>query len=203
MSYRAGSGLGARHPQGRDECATARGWLPAGTYTVGARHTRYDGAVIKGYAIPLSDKTCADGRTRRTALFIHSEMTRSGGQGRTESRRWDGPSDYASQGCIKLAPGDIKRLFTVLADGPAPGGSPSCDRPAPARGADGTDSSAAGAPGDAVGRSGVPVPVRVRVRRGGAHRWRSVRGVIRDCSDAPRRAAGATVCRSPVGQAAV
>ncbi|OYP10467.1 hypothetical protein CFC35_40395 [Streptomyces sp. FBKL.4005] len=120
VSYRAGSGLGARHPQGRDECATARGWLPAGTYTVGARHTRYDGAVIKGYAIPLSDKTCADGRTRRTALFIHSEMTRSGGQGRTESRRWDGPSDYASQGCIKLAPGDIKRLFTVLADGPAP-----------------------------------------------------------------------------------
>ncbi|MET9450441.1 L,D-transpeptidase [Streptomyces cinerochromogenes] len=119
-SYRAGSGFGAGHPKGRDECATARGWLPAGVYAVGARHTRYDGSVIKGYAIPLSDKTCNNGRTRRTALFIHSEMTRNGGQGRLESRRWDGPSDYRSNGCIKLAPGDIKKLFAVLADGSAP-----------------------------------------------------------------------------------
>lgn len=121
-SYRAGSGLGAGHPKGRDECATAQGWLPAGTYGVGARRTRYDGNVIKGYAIPLSDKTCTNGRTKRTALFIHSEMTRTGGQGQPESQRWDGTGDYKSQGCIKLAPQDIKKLFAVLDGGPAPSG---------------------------------------------------------------------------------
>ena len=122
-SYRAGSGLGASHPKGRKECAKMKGWLPAGTYTVGTRHTRYNGTAIKGYAIPLSDHTCEDGRTRRTELFIHSEMTRAGGQaGRRgpEGQRWDGPGDYKSNGCIKLAPEDIKKLFTVLGDGPAP-----------------------------------------------------------------------------------
>ncbi|MEU0742932.1 L,D-transpeptidase [Streptomyces sp. NPDC006134] len=119
-SYRAGSGLGAGHAKGRDDCAKNQGWLPKGTYTVGARHTRYNGTVIKGYAIPLSDKLCANGRTERTDLFIHSEMTRTGGQGRPENQRWDGPADYRSQGCIKLSPADIKKLFAVLADGPAP-----------------------------------------------------------------------------------
>lgn len=119
-SYRAGSGLGAGHPKGRDDCAKNQGWLPKGTYGVGARHTRYNGTVIKGYAVPLSNKLCADGRTERTALFIHSEMTRTGGQGRPESQRWDGPSDYRSEGCIKLSPDDIKKLFAVLAGGTAP-----------------------------------------------------------------------------------
>lgn len=80
------SGLGRNHAKGRDECASAKGWLPAGTYTVGARQTRYNGNLIKGYAIPLSNKTCKNGRTTRTELFIHSEMTRTGGQGSTESR---------------------------------------------------------------------------------------------------------------------
>ncbi|CAL9333221.1 hypothetical protein SUDANB58_00113 [Streptomyces sp. enrichment culture] len=119
-SYRAGSGLGAGHAKGRDDCAKNQGWLPKGTYTVGARHTQYNGTVIKGYAIPLSNKLCANGRTERTALFIHSEMTRTGGQGRSESQRWDGPSDYKSEGCIKLSPDDIKKLFAVLAGGTAP-----------------------------------------------------------------------------------
>ncbi|CAL9612889.1 hypothetical protein SUDANB6_05685 [Streptomyces sp. enrichment culture] len=119
-SYRAGSGLGAGHAKGRDECAKNQGWLPKGTYTVGTRHTRYNGSVIKGYAIPLSDKLCANGRTTRTALFIHSEMTRTGGQGQPENQRWDGSSDYRSEGCIKLSPNDIKKLFTVLAGGTAP-----------------------------------------------------------------------------------
>jgi lipoprotein-anchoring transpeptidase ErfK/SrfK len=118
--FRAGSGLGAGHPEGRNECARAKGWLPAGTYSVGARTTRYDGRLVKGYAIPLSDKTCKDGRTPRTELFIHSEMTRTGGQGRTEGRRWDGVKDYRSAGCIKLAPQDVKKLFRVLGQGSAP-----------------------------------------------------------------------------------
>ncbi|MFG3532604.1 L,D-transpeptidase family protein [Streptomyces sp. NPDC047917] len=118
--FRAGSGLGRNHAEGRDECASAKGWLPAGTYTVGARQTRYNGNLIKGYAIPLSNKTCKNGRTTRTGLFIHSEMTRAGGQGGTESRRWDGVGDYKSAGCIKLAPEDIKKLFRNLGRGAAP-----------------------------------------------------------------------------------
>ncbi|MEU2130101.1 L,D-transpeptidase [Streptomyces sp. NPDC018352] len=118
--FRAGSGLGRDHAKGRDECASAKGWLPAGTYTVGARQTRYNGNLIKGYAIPLSNKTCKNGRTTRTELFIHSEMTRTGGQGSTESRRWDGVGDYKSAGCIKLAPEDIKKLFRNLDRGAAP-----------------------------------------------------------------------------------
>ncbi|MDT9686651.1 L,D-transpeptidase [Streptomyces sp. TRM76323] len=118
--FRAGSGLGASHPQGRDECARSKGWLPAGTYSVGARTTRYNGRVIKGYAIPLSDKTCKDGRTPRTELFIHSEMTRDGGQGQAEGQRWDGVKDYKSAGCVKLSPQDIKKLFGVLGQGSAP-----------------------------------------------------------------------------------
>ncbi|MCX4851486.1 L,D-transpeptidase family protein [Streptomyces sp. NBC_00893] len=119
-AFRAGSGLGRNHAKGRDECASAKGWLPAGTYTVGARQTRYNGNLIKGYAIPLSNKTCKNGRTTRTELFIHSEMTRAGGQGSTESRRWDGVGDYKSAGCIKLAPEDIKKLFRNLGRGAAP-----------------------------------------------------------------------------------
>jgi len=118
--FRAGSGLGRNNAKGRDECASGKGWLPAGTYTVGARQTRYNGNFIKGYAIPLSNKTCRNGRTTRTELFIHSEMTRAGGQGSTESRRWDGVGDYKSAGCIKLAPEDIKKLVRNLGRGSAP-----------------------------------------------------------------------------------
>ncbi|MEU2185173.1 L,D-transpeptidase [Streptomyces thermolilacinus] len=118
--FRAGSGLGADHPQGRNECAREKGWLPAGTYAVGARTTRYNGSVIKGYAIPLSDKTCENGRTPRTELFIHSEMTRDGGRGKPEGQRWDGVNDYKSAGCVKLSPQDIKKLFRVLGQGSAP-----------------------------------------------------------------------------------
>ncbi|WP_418955265.1 L,D-transpeptidase family protein [Streptomyces tritici] len=118
--FRAGSGLGKAHANGRKECKRGQGWLPRGTYKVGRAQTRYNGNVIKGYAIPLSDKKCNDGRTPRTELFIHSEMTRDGGQGRTESRRWDGVGDYKSAGCIKLAPNDIKKLFRNLSRYPAP-----------------------------------------------------------------------------------
>ncbi|CAL9317109.1 L,D-transpeptidase family protein [Streptomyces sp. SudanB25_2051] len=118
--FRAGSGLGKDHAKGRDECASNAGWLPAGAYKVGQRTTRYNGNVIKGYAIPLSNKTCENGRTSRTELFIHSEMTRNGGQGKPEGQRWDGVNDYKSFGCIKLSPKDIKKLFGVLGQGSAP-----------------------------------------------------------------------------------
>ncbi|MFG2333966.1 L,D-transpeptidase [Streptomyces sp. NPDC048604] len=118
--FRAGSGLGKAHRNGRKECARGQGWLPDGTYKVGTPQNRYNGRIIKGYAIPLSNKTCSDGRTTRTELFIHSEMTRSGGQGRKESQRWDGVNDYKSAGCIKLEHNDIKKLFRNLSRYPAP-----------------------------------------------------------------------------------
>lgn len=104
--YRAGSG------HTTNECEKNKGWLPNGSYTIGKYHTQYDGSLIKGYAFSLNDKECKDGTATRTELFIHSEMTKSGGQGSTEGTRWDGNDDYKSAGCIKLKPADIKDLYT-------------------------------------------------------------------------------------------
>jgi hypothetical protein len=67
----------------------------------------YDGSAIKGRVWWLQDKYCADGITKRTELFIHSEETQSNGQRCTST--WDDPfcweraSDFYSLGCIKLA----------------------------------------------------------------------------------------------------
>ncbi|MFD7439297.1 hypothetical protein [Streptomyces sp. NPDC059861] len=47
-------------------------------------------------------------------MFIHSEMNRDGSRGRSESRRWDGSGDYRSNGCVKLNPDDIKKMFRLL-----------------------------------------------------------------------------------------
>ncbi|MFE4369089.1 L,D-transpeptidase [Streptomyces sp. NPDC056835] len=106
-NFRAGSGIST------NACVRNKGWLPNGTYTIKGHYTSYNGRVIKGYAIDLGSKKCHNG-TPRTELFIHSEMTRSGGQGGTESRRWDGTGDYKSNGCIKMRPEDIKKLFRNL-----------------------------------------------------------------------------------------
>ncbi|MEV6121063.1 L,D-transpeptidase family protein [Streptomyces sp. NPDC052077] len=107
--YRAGSGNGSTN-----ECARNKGWLPGtttknGKYAIEFHRTNYDG-VINGYVIKLSDKRCSNG-TKRTELFVHSEMKPNGKQGTIESERWDGPNDYYSNGCVKLTPGDIKDLF--------------------------------------------------------------------------------------------
>ncbi|MFJ9646179.1 L,D-transpeptidase family protein [Streptomyces sp. NPDC004244] len=111
-TYRAGSGLGST-----DECASMKGWLPNGTYQVKGHQTHRD-SDIKGYAIQLSDKACrperGDRAVTRDSLFIHSEMTRNGGQGSTEPTRWNGDGDYKSYGCIKLHPDHIKDLFSRL-----------------------------------------------------------------------------------------
>ncbi|MEV5596911.1 hypothetical protein [Streptomyces sp. NPDC052496] len=115
-AYRAGSGQGGT--AGLDECAKNKGWLPDGTYQVLAHTTRKKGGRdgINGYAIRIADKVCRDGRTQRTALFLHSEMRPDGTQaaalpGRDNPYRWDGEADYRSLGCVKLAPADIKQLF--------------------------------------------------------------------------------------------
>ncbi|MFE7269079.1 L,D-transpeptidase family protein [Streptomyces sp. NPDC057623] len=97
--YRAGSG------HTTNECEKNKGWLPNGTYTIGKYHTQYDGSVIKGYAFSLNDKTCKNGVTKRTELFIHSKMKKDG------TSQWTGDNNYKSEGCIKLKPADIKDLY--------------------------------------------------------------------------------------------
>ncbi|MGW4195090.1 L,D-transpeptidase [Streptomyces sp. NPDC005004] len=110
-AYRAGSGHGAKT---KDDCAVRRGWIPNGTWKIRGRYTRYNGRVIKGYALQLEDIPCSSGKRKRTEMFIHSEMNRAGGRGRPESQRWDGNRDYLSNGCVKLAPDDIKKMFRLL-----------------------------------------------------------------------------------------
>ncbi|MER7541008.1 L,D-transpeptidase [Streptomyces sp. NPDC097704] len=107
--YRAGSGVGVQ-----DDCARARGWLPNGNWKIKLKSTTYNGNLIKGYAVYLEDMKCSQGTLKRTEMFIHSEMNRDGSQGSAESRRWDGARDYKSNGCVKLNPDDIKKMFRLF-----------------------------------------------------------------------------------------
>ncbi|WP_406016710.1 L,D-transpeptidase (plasmid) [Streptomyces sp. NBC_00984] len=109
-NFRAGSGTT------QDECESEHGWLPNGTYTIRSHSRTYNGDLIKGYAIRLSDKVCSNGRTNRDSLFIHSEMNRNGSQGSPEPRQWtdNNPNDFLSKGCIKMQPEKIKELFRLL-----------------------------------------------------------------------------------------
>jgi hypothetical protein len=110
-SWRAGSGY---FRNSTNACAKNRGWLPNGRYRP-ALFSDYHGNVIKGRAIYLGQKACANG-TVRTALFIHTEQgdrsrqcpDRPGDQ----ACRWEYPrnNDYRSYGCIKMSPGDLRAL---------------------------------------------------------------------------------------------
>ncbi|MFD4859190.1 L,D-transpeptidase [Streptomyces atratus] len=111
--WKAGSG------QVTNECTVGRGWLPNADarhpYAIQWHRKNFDG-IINGLVIKLSDKVCKNGRTKRTELFIHSEMKPNGQQGKVESEKWtnSNPNDYFSNGCIKLNPRDIKDLFSRL-----------------------------------------------------------------------------------------
>ncbi|MFD8692005.1 L,D-transpeptidase family protein [Streptomyces sp. NPDC059651] len=111
-TYKAGSG------QVKNTCAVGKGWLPnAGAskpYAIEWHRKNFDG-IINGLVIKIADRTCHNG-TKRTELFIHSEMKPNGKSGVIESERWtnSGPNDYYSNGCIKLNPTDIKNLFKRL-----------------------------------------------------------------------------------------
>jgi lipoprotein-anchoring transpeptidase ErfK/SrfK len=107
-SYRAGSGTTT------NPCSIGKGWLPNGNYKIEFHQKNFDG-IINGNVIKISNKKC--GSVTRTELFIHSEMTPSRGQGSIESERWDGPSDYLSNGCVKLTPAAIKSLFRIADSG--------------------------------------------------------------------------------------
>jgi hypothetical protein len=47
-------------------------------------------------------------------------MLPSGRAGSSEPYRWDGDSDYKSNGCIKLKPSDIRALRDLQASYPNP-----------------------------------------------------------------------------------
>lgn len=115
-SWRAGSGTTT------NECERDRGWLPAGWYNRHAVYHNYD-STIKGRAFWVEDKRCYNGMWR-TELFIHTEETASQGQSCPTSGDdpycWEGdsvtPSDYTSQGCIKLSPTHIGQAHNHLHD---------------------------------------------------------------------------------------
>jgi hypothetical protein len=100
-SWRAGSG------SDMDECEVGRGWLPAGWYAQWGHWDHYDQDKIKGRVWWVQDKTCRNGITTRTQLFIHSEETSSNGQSCTsvydDPFCWEREGDYYSNGCIKLS----------------------------------------------------------------------------------------------------
>jgi len=110
-AYRAGSGHGKRI---KEDCVRNQGWMPNGNWKIKLKDRRYNGRLIKGYAVWLENMPCSRKTTTRTEMFIHSEMNRDGSRGKTEARRWDGASDYASNGCVKLAPTDIAKMFRLL-----------------------------------------------------------------------------------------
>jgi hypothetical protein len=134
-AWRAGSGLGAGI-DAKDACESNKGWLPNGSYDGGTKDdpvvhfTDFNRGVIFGTVWHLQNKHCkSQGKgTKRTELFIHSEMTPDRRQacspgGYREDQCWDGKTDYVSEGCIKLKPGDIAAAARLAKanGGPKPG----------------------------------------------------------------------------------
>jgi len=113
QSWRAGSGMPGA--VGRNECAKGRGWLPNGSYRL-RFHRNYHGTLIKGRAFRLDDHRCRNGTTRRVRLFLHTEQagrnTQCADGPGDQVCRWEFPAinDYASAGCIKMAPADLAEL---------------------------------------------------------------------------------------------
>ncbi|GAA4466551.1 hypothetical protein [Phytohabitans houttuyneae] len=120
-AWRAGSGIGGTGI-GQNACALGQGWLPNGWYNAhrdGPAHdtnfnTNVNGGLIFGIVWRLQDTARGCDGIKRTELFIHSEMTPGRKQAcrpanYRENQCWDGPADYASNGCIKLKPADIKQ----------------------------------------------------------------------------------------------
>lgn len=112
LKWRAGSGMGGK--RGTNSCINDVGWLPNGTYRL-KYHRDYPGSLIKGRALQLDNKRCANGNLR-FALFIHTEQGARSRQCRDragdQACRWEFPkiNDYKSAGCIKMSPGALKAL---------------------------------------------------------------------------------------------
>ncbi|WP_406341025.1 L,D-transpeptidase family protein [Streptomyces sp. NBC_00648] len=117
-TWRAGSGTGSTN-----SCLKNRGVLPSGDYKIRSFEAHKDGGPhgIHGLAWYVGEHTCKPHGTNRDALFVHSEMLPNGKQGRSEPYRWDGNSDYKSNGCIKLKPSDARDLAGFRSTYPHPG----------------------------------------------------------------------------------
>jgi hypothetical protein len=111
-SWRAGAGF---TPRSTDACKRNDGWLPNGRYRP-RLIADYWGSLIKGSAIQLGQKACADGTVRQN-LFIHTEQGARNSQcpdrKGDQPCRWEYPkiNDYRSHGCIKLSPHDLRELY--------------------------------------------------------------------------------------------
>lgn len=112
-SWRAGSGFTRTST---NSCKRNDGWLPDGTYRP-RLFADYPGSLIKGRAIYLGNKPCANG-TIRSELFIHTETGANNRQCADRPGdqlcRWEYPkiNDYRSYGCVKLSPHDMHELFS-------------------------------------------------------------------------------------------
>src|SRR5262249_25881303 len=113
QSWRAGSGVS------RDACWIGHGWLPVGTYDLWGHWDNYNG-VIAGRVFYLQNKPCWNG-TWRTELFVHSEETAAQGQycptAGDDPYCWEGPSDYYSNGCIKVSRAGFPSDLRLVHDG--------------------------------------------------------------------------------------
>jgi hypothetical protein len=111
-SWRAGAGF---TPRSTGACKRNDGWLPNGRYRP-RLIADYWGSLIKGSAIQLGQKACADGTVRQN-LFIHTEQGARNSQcpdrKGDQPCRWEYPkiNDYRSHGCIKLSPHDLRELY--------------------------------------------------------------------------------------------
>lgn len=113
QSWRAGSGVS------QDACWIGHGWLPVGTYDLWGHWDNYNG-VIAGRVFYLQNKPCWNG-TWRTELFVHSEETAAQGQycptAGDDPYCWEGPSDYYSNGCIKVSRAGFPSDLRLVHDG--------------------------------------------------------------------------------------
>lgn len=111
-SWRAGSGRA--WAGGQDACRRNVGWAPKGRYGV-TWHRDYAGTVVRGGVFRMDDMACVDG-TVRQQLFLHTEQGAGSRQcpdaPGDQPCRWELPrfNDYASAGCLKMAPGDLAEL---------------------------------------------------------------------------------------------
>jgi hypothetical protein len=93
--------------------------VPTGYYDLWGHWNNYDGK-IAGRVFYLQNKPCWNG-TWRTELFVHSEETAGQGQycptAGDDPYCWEGPSDYYSNGCIKVSRAGYPSDLRLVHDG--------------------------------------------------------------------------------------
>lgn len=119
------TGIGVLPAHAAPTPAKAPQQQPSATYDIKTFDAHHPGGPhgVNGISWYIGNKRCKPhGKgTNRTQLFIHSEMLPSGKPGSSEPYRWDGNSDYKSNGCIKLKPADARDLMGYRSNYPHPG----------------------------------------------------------------------------------